>query len=640
MNKGLDNNKKIYFIDALMALFTALSLLLTMRVPVLNPVQRSDIVAEIFWNLKLSLAGKANQVLIVWLFLFVFYRDVSSKYCQNVYYYPMLAINVVLSMIWLMSEGYRIDNSLHSLICSGGQLIKSSIYFLGTFWGLDILSSILFFKLSERTYRENKIDGYLTKVLIIYRKHPIIIGVVVVLIAWLPHIIVSYPGYFCYDAFHQLAQYFGFCDWSSHHPPFCTYIMGRSIELGLLVNDSLGAYLFILVQAFIAAMVISYGFCLLEKMKTPYWIRIVYATSVILVPYYTAYVCVYLKDNLYSYCFLLMSIELIYLLIDGSEIAFAKKRHVLLWIIGFSGLLLFRNNGIYVGMPLFIALISNEMHKLLRKQLDGYTVIKNIVVFVLPFIISAIIGAALNSHYDIQKGSIREALSLPIQQTARYVKEHGTEVTEEEKAVIKAVLPYEELGELYDPRISDPVKGKFKSDPTRMELINYLTVWGKQFFKHPMVYINATLNQNYYCFYPFISNNTCYINTFTREQPWPYYDEVKVVLKIMPFEKLDPWKDRMYAFYQMCFEVPGLNLLSHPAFYNILLIWLFIFSVRKKLYSVILTAMPLFLSLMIVILAPVIQGHPRYAFPIIYTLPFVLSFYLFCDSKNDINNNN
>ena len=107
MNKGLDNNKKIYFIDALMALFTALSLLLTMRVPVLNPVQSSDIVAEIFWNLKLSLAGKANQVLIVWLFLFVFYRDVSSKYCQNVYYYPMLAINVVLSMIWLMSEGYR-----------------------------------------------------------------------------------------------------------------------------------------------------------------------------------------------------------------------------------------------------------------------------------------------------------------------------------------------------------------------------------------------------------------------------------------------------------------------------------------------------------------------------------------------------
>ena len=94
----------------------------------------------------------------------------------------------------------------------------------------------------------------------------------------------------------------------------------------------------------------------------------------------------------------------------------------------------------------------------------------------------------------------------------------------------------------------------------------------------------------------------------------------------------------MYAFYQMCFEVPGLNLLSHPAFYNILLVWLCVFSIRKRFYSVLLTAMPLLLSLLIILLAPVIQGHPRYAFPIIFALPFVLSYYMYCDSKDEINN--
>lgn len=639
MKHGSDNNKhtRLFFSDFIMALITALSLLLTMKVPGLQSWQNSGIVAEVLWNFKLSLWGKGCLTFIVWITLFAFYRNVYGKN-KEIVYYPVLALNIVLSMVWLMSEGYRIDNSLRTLTSSVGQLVKSIIYFLGTFWGLSAISTLLFYKLSEWAHGKNKIDGCINKTVNIYSKYPFCIGVVLILAAWLPHIIIAYPGYFCYDAFHQLSQYFGFREWSSHHPPFCTYIMGSLTQLGVLINDDLGTYLYILIQAIVAAMIISYGFCLLKKMQTPYWIRIIYAISILLVPYYTAYVCMFLKDNLYSYFFLLMCIELIHLLIDGSEAVFTEKRHVILWIVGFSGILLFRNNGIYVGLPLFIALFLNEIYKLFRKQLGSNIVIKNIVVFALPFIISAIIGAALNSHYDIQKGSVREALSLPIQQTARYVKEYGNEVTEEEKAVIQTVLPYEDLGELYDPRISDPVKGRFKWNPTKKELIDYLTVWGKQFFKHPMVYINATLNQNYYCFYPFVSNDTCYVNSVTREQHWANYNEVKAAIRIKPFEKLDPWKDRMYAYYQMCFEMPGLNLLSHPAFYNILLLWLFIFALKKKLYSVMMTTMPLLLSLLIIILAPVIQGSPRYAFPIIFALPFVLSYYMYCDSKDEINN--
>ena len=640
LGKGKDVKLGLYSIkqfqligsDFIMALFTALSLLMTMNTPLLESWQSTGKVTEIFWNFKRSLSCKGSIIFIVWILLFIIYRNVHNKYQQSVYY-PVLIINIILSVIWLMAEGYRIDNSLNTLTCSAGQCVKSIIYYLGTFWGLDVISSLLFFGLSKCKHRKNSIEGCLDKAVLIYNGQPFIIGVVIVFMTWLPHILVAYPGYFCYDAFEQLSQYFGYQGWNSHHPPFSTFIMGRITELGLLINDYLGTYLFILFQAVVAAMVISYGFCLLKKMKTSYWIRSVYVLSVIFVPYYANYVCVFLKDSLYSYSFLLVIIELIYLLIDKSEIALTKKRHLLLWTIGFSGLLLFRNNGIYVGLPLFLALILNVIYKLLRKQIDSNIAIRSIVVFTLPFIISVVIGTALNSHYSIQKGSIRETLSLPMQQTARYFKEYGAEVTEEERGIIQNVLPYEDLDELYDARISDPVKEKFKLNPTRKELIDYLTVWVKQFFKHPMVYINATLNQNYYCFYPFVSNDTCYVNTVTREYTWPEYNEVKSALKFKPFELLDPWKDRIYAFYQMCFEIPGLNLLSHPAFYNILLLWLCIFSIRKKLYSVLLTAIPLLLSVMIIILSPVIQGSPRYAFPIIYALPYILSYYVYASDE-------
>ncbi|MFQ9748440.1 MAG: hypothetical protein ACLRYY_05500 [Anaerobutyricum soehngenii] len=39
----------------------------------------------------------------------------------------------------------------------------------------------------------------------------------------------------------------------------------------------------------------------------------------------------------------------------------------------------------------------------------------------------------MTRYYNIEPGGIQEALSLPFQQTARYVKEHEEEVTQEEK---------------------------------------------------------------------------------------------------------------------------------------------------------------------------------------------------------------
>ena len=39
-------------------------------------------------------------------------------------------------------------------------------------------------------------------------------------------------------------------------------------------------------------------------------------------------------------------------------------------------------------------------------------------------------------------------LSIPFQQTARYVKEHGKEVTKEEKMTINKVLNYDTIGKI------------------------------------------------------------------------------------------------------------------------------------------------------------------------------------------------
>ena len=94
----------------------------------------------------------------------------------------------------------------------------------------------------------------------------------------------------------------------------------------------------------------------------------------------------------------------------------------------------------------------------------------------------------------ITDGSIRETLSIPFQQTARYVKYYDKDLSKNDIKVIDKVLEYETLAKRYNPTISDPVKNEFNKYTTKKELLAYLKVWFKCFFKHPLVYIEATLN--------------------------------------------------------------------------------------------------------------------------------------------------
>ena len=56
-------------------------------------------------------------------------------------------------------------------------------------------------------------------------------------------------------------------------------------------------------------------------------------------------------------------------------------------------------------------------------------------------------------YLKITPGSTKEMLSVPFQQTARYIKEYSDEVTEKEKEVIDRVLNYDTLSERYEPTV-------------------------------------------------------------------------------------------------------------------------------------------------------------------------------------------
>lgn len=111
------------------------------------------------------------------------------------------------------------------------------------------------------------------------------------------------------------------------------------------------------------------------------------------------------------------------------------------------------------------------------------------------------------SVLGVVPGSVREVLSVPFQQTARFMKLRSDEVSKEEFEIINQVLPASKLGRRYNPDNADYIKDKFKVESTKKDLIEYFKVWLAMGFRHPRIYIDATLANTYGYFYPFEVHN-------------------------------------------------------------------------------------------------------------------------------------
>ena len=245
--------------------------------------------------------------------------------------------------------------------------------------------------------------------------------------------------------------------------------------------------------------------------------------------------------------------------------------------------------------------------------------IQHVVVIALSCILAITASKTLDYIYQPEKGSIAEALSFPIQQPSRYVKIYGNEVTEKEKKIINKVLPYDQLGELYNPYISDPVKTHFNRSATGDDLKQYLNVWWRQFLRHPTCYVKATVQQSIVLIYPGYNNYAYYLNSNADN-----YNYQKEQYFTTP-RKIALLQQKYFKYLVGCHSVPIISLLNNMALYIMGMFCLLIFSWKKHNYNSMFFFIPLILSVLIIVAAPCIRWHVRYAFPVIYTFPLILA---------------
>lgn len=99
-------------------------------------------------------------------------------------------------------------------------------------------------------------------------------------------------------------------------------------------------------------------------------------------------------------------------------------------------MLLLRNSGLYELLPVLLVLA------LYLKRTDRRRLLLSLCAVLAIY---SGVTKGLYPSLGIEEGSIKEALSIPFQQTALYVNRFPDEVTEEEKLVIDSVLDYDRL---------------------------------------------------------------------------------------------------------------------------------------------------------------------------------------------------
>lgn len=337
------------------------------------------------------------------------------------------------------------------------------------------------------------------RLLALFERHPFLISFAVISLGWAPWVLAYYPASMDWDVYRQMcsAMSWGIFARSNHDPWLASCVLTLFYRLGVAVgNQNLGLFLFVALRNLLCAALYANCVRLLRRAGVRTAVCVAVTLFYAATPVWGAYAKHAFKDTLSAALFCGYITCLIALIRRGRDKAL-RWQDCGEYILLSAAVSLLRNNPIYAVLPATAGLV---VWLLIRRTSW---------VKALSLCLGAAVYFCFNfyifNYGNVGKGSPREALSLPFQQTARTVKYHGDEVTQEERDIIDRYLDYGSMAQAYDPVLSDPVKDRCKDTVHGEEAKgNYLKVWAQMLPKHFDTYVEAGvgLSYGYYAFTP------------------------------------------------------------------------------------------------------------------------------------------
>lgn len=461
---------------------------------------------------------------------------------------------------------------------------------------------------------------------------------IVLFVLWLPYIIAFFPGTMSWDTLYMIQQFYpgsgqvlyipyeATQSWvpyrfSDHHPLFDTLLVGffayASDVLFGTWNVGLGAYM--VLQCVAMALTFSVVCCYLSYRGIgPRGLHIACYLFFGLFPVFPLYGVSILKDSLFSWLFVLFFLLTMEIVLSKGRI-FQKPVWVAAYIVLCLLLCLTKKTGIYVVVfeNIFLLICFRQFWKPLISALIAAVALINIVLPLLIF-------PALN----VVPGGAQEKYGPLFQQTAFYVVQHEEEITDDEREAIDKVLPYTQLGELYNPHNMDPVKFSFRwNTATDDDMRNYAFVWLGQGLKHPDTYISAS----WQVLSPFF-NPMHIIDVYTQQGSL-----LTEGIKAEFLGPMEPVRSAILQLYSFLAGIPLINLAFSNVMYGFFIpltsfVVVVCFSAKRKevapIYFLVLLAIGSYL------IAPV--AWSRYLLPLIYVAPLLVSLCVANLSNSDV----
>lgn len=461
-----------------------------------------------------------------------------------------------------------------------------------------------------------------SKLAMAFDRYPGRVAAALILLGWTPWVLACLPGSVDWDSHTQICQVLGSMEMTDHHTVLSTWLHGGCLWLGrMLGSDNLGVFFYIFLQCLVCAWAYGQVVAFCAKLRCPRGVQYDVTAFFALVPAWGAFAQSMVKDTLFAAVFTLFFVYTADLLLFPK--AFRETK--VLWLrYGIVALLscLLRKNGSYAVVPTLVLVAVLVGKSGLRKICAGIAV--GTVAVYLGF------GLFTGQILGIPSAGGDLLLSIPLQQTGRYVCVYPDEVTEEERQAIDAVVDYEQIRDSYEPQISDGMMALYK-DPSRQELQTYFATWFSMFLKHPTCYLQATQ-----------ANSFGYYTIAESRSPYEYYmyiNQPSMDWKELNIAYLDTGGTARYLLYQwgLLFKrIPVLGLLTNRGFVVwglvAMLCWLFR---RRRVESV-----PLAVCLGIywlTLLASPVNDLLRYFLPILACSPVVLAISLLAGKKSGQN---
>lgn len=523
-------------------------------------------------------------------------------------------LSLLFSFFMVSGYSFLMTDSLDLINKNLFYIIISIISFIIYFILFNLLLKYIYYRLDNSKEKETKIGKLFTK----FDEHPFKFSLIFMLICWLPYIISFFPAILSPDPSFQIKQFFGienkYSTYSimldesvlitNHHPVIHTLLLGVCVKIGTLFNSTnLGLFIYSLIQISILVSTLAFTLYYLKKINVSYKFRKYILFIYAFVPVFPFYAMSAVKDVIFG-ALIILYIILLNELIKKQNI---KLKEMIVYILLMIFIILFRNNGIYVIVLSFPFLFFNKQ---IRKKL--------IILFIIPIIFYLSYSKIILPSFKITPGSIRETLSIPFQQTARYVKEHESDLTDEQIKSIDKILDISDIATRYKPNLADPVKNKFNRYYKDEDLKNYFKTWFECLLKHPDTYIEATMNNVYGYFYPIKTNWYIYNKYDTRivKDGFNYH-----------YNSLDTSRTVLSSYGFIFPYIPILGLIVNIGFNTWLMFIMFSYLIYRKKYKEMVYLLPGLILILVCIASPA-NTYFRYALPYIFGMPLMIGIFL------------